>query len=136
MQTFLPYADFTKSASVLDNKRLGKQRVETLQILKSLAYASYGWKHHPAVKMWHGYGGALIEYGVVMCLEWKSRGFKDSCLEQIVSFKSIRQDVPPWLGREDVHASHRSNLLRKEPKHYEQFGWTESSDLPYIWPTV
>lgn len=36
MQTFLPYASYAKSASVLDNKRLGKQRVETLQILQVL----------------------------------------------------------------------------------------------------
>ena len=32
MQTFLPYADFKRSAESLDNKRLGKQRVEAMQI--------------------------------------------------------------------------------------------------------
>lgn len=36
MQTFLPYADFAECARVLDDKRLGKQRVECLQILKAL----------------------------------------------------------------------------------------------------
>ena len=36
MQTFLPYPDFAESAKVLDNKRLGKQRVECLQIMKAL----------------------------------------------------------------------------------------------------
>jgi len=30
MQTFLPYESFEKSAEVLDNKRLGKQREEIL----------------------------------------------------------------------------------------------------------
>ena len=34
MQTFLPYPDFARSAAVLDRQRLGKQRVEVLQILK------------------------------------------------------------------------------------------------------
>lgn len=33
-----------------------------------------------------------------------------------------------------MHASHRSNLLRKEPEHYTQFGWTEPPDLAYVWP--
>lgn len=33
-----------------------------------------------------------------------------------------------------MHASHRSNLLRKEPEYYTQFGWTEPPDLPYVWP--
>ena len=36
MQTFLPFINFDKSAHVLDNKRLGKQRVEGLQILNTL----------------------------------------------------------------------------------------------------
>lgn len=37
MQTFLPYSSFKRSAAVLDNKRLGKQRVETLQVMQGLA---------------------------------------------------------------------------------------------------
>lgn len=36
MQTFLPYSDFERSAASLDDLRLGKQRVETLQIMQSL----------------------------------------------------------------------------------------------------
>lgn len=36
MQTFLPYPSFIKSAQCLDNKRLGKQRVEAYQILQIL----------------------------------------------------------------------------------------------------
>ena len=36
MQTFLPYKSFTKSAQVLDYKRLGKQRVEAMQIFNAL----------------------------------------------------------------------------------------------------
>lgn len=42
--------------------------------------------------------------------------------------------MPPWFGREDFHASHRSNLLRKHPDWYRQFGWYEPDDLPYVWP--
>ena len=36
MQTFLPYADFERTAAVLDVRRLGKQRVEVLQICNAL----------------------------------------------------------------------------------------------------
>jgi len=36
MQTFLPFPDFEESAYALDQKRLGKQRVETLQIMQAL----------------------------------------------------------------------------------------------------
>jgi Pyrimidine dimer DNA glycosylase len=36
MQTFLPYSDITESLRVLDDKRLGKQRVETFQIINAI----------------------------------------------------------------------------------------------------
>lgn len=136
MQTFLPYADFTKSAKCLDRMRLGKQRVECLQILNALTGKSKGWLNHPATKMWKGYELSLYEYIVAVVTEWKARGYKDTCLDKagnlifyVENFKN-----PSWLGDETFHASHKSNLLRKLPEHYKQFGWTESDDLPYVWP--
>lgn len=138
MQTFLPYADFQRSAQTLDNKRLGKQRVEVLQILKALSNPSYGWQNHPAVKMWRGHATALERYGFVVCREWQNRGFNDTCMRKILSINEPTMwcTYPLWLGNEQFHASHRSNLLRKDPKHYGQFGWTEPHDLPYVWPTT
>jgi hypothetical protein len=137
MQTFLPYPDFTESAKVLDYRRLGKQRVEVLQLLKALREGG-GWSNHPAVKMWRGYENALVSYGLDCCAEWIERGYKDTCMGKIESYwdETANQDQPPWLGNPDFHASHRSNLLRKDPIHYGQEGWTEPNDLPYIWPTI
>ncbi|HEY5312264.1 MAG TPA: hypothetical protein VIK18_07080, partial [Pirellulales bacterium] len=43
---------------------------------------------------------------------------------------------PPWLGSRKFHASHRSNLLRKKPAWYAQFGWKEPDNLPYVWPVT
>ena len=43
VQTFLPYADFERSARALDRKRLGKQRVETIQVVRALTRPGYGW---------------------------------------------------------------------------------------------
>ena len=65
MQTFLPYEDFEKSARVLDDKRLGKQRSESIIILKTLLgvyekEGRKGWPHHPATKMWAGHEVALL----------------------------------------------------------------------------
>lgn len=39
-----------------------------------------------------------------------------------------------FLPYPDFHASHRSNLLRKDPVWYSQFNWTEPNNLPYVWP--
>lgn len=70
VQTFLPYASFRRSARVLDSRRLGKQRVETLQVLRALEIEDYGWKSHPVVRMWRGYTEALVTYGKEMVVEW------------------------------------------------------------------
>ena len=64
MLTFLPYADFGLSARCLDRKRLGRQRVECLQILRTLRGVSTGWRNHPAVKMWQGCENTLALYGL------------------------------------------------------------------------
>jgi hypothetical protein len=133
MQTFLPFSDFVESARVLDYRRLGKQRVETKQLILALTQPKYGWKNHPAAKMWAGYVPLLAEYGRVMCQEWIDRGYNDSLLPFFCGFDEVRE-VPGWLGDDDFHASHRSNLLRKDPVFYGAFGWSESPDLPYVWP--
>lgn len=134
MQTFLPYADFAASAKCLDRQRLGKQRVEVLQLLRALVDGG-PWSNHPAARMWRGYESVLVEYGVAVCAEWLGRGYVDTCLGKIVELlPPVASCSPPWLGDEAFHASHRSNLLRKDPVHYGRFGWTEPHDLPYVWP--
>lgn len=134
MQTFLPYPDFVKSLQCLDNKRLGKQRVEALQILNTLSGKSNGWKNHPAVRMWRGYERALEYYKNLAIDQWIRRGFNNS-MPETYEFESKQEFVwPNWRGYEEFHASHRSNLLRKDPIWYGQFGWTEPDNLPYIWP--
>jgi hypothetical protein len=45
-------------------------------------------------------------------------------------------DIPLWLGNQDFHNSHRSNLSRKDPVYYAQFNWDVPDNLPYIWPTI
>jgi hypothetical protein len=141
MQTFLPNKSFKISAQMLDNKRLGKQRVETLQILKALTLPKYGWKNHPATKMWEGHVNELVQYGVYICQEWRTRGFKDTCLEKIQAFhqNEVEQSAPSWWGNEALHSSHRANLLRKDWVHYSRFNWTEMKEnyleAEYYWPT-
>lgn len=138
MNTFLPYPDFAKSAACLDRARLGKQRVEVLQLLKALSVPGAGWANHPATKMWRGHVGSLCLYGLAICAEWQKRGYKDTCADKITTFAADRHicfESPLWLGDEEFHRSHRSNLTRKAPEHYSQY-WSEPSDLPYIWPAT
>jgi hypothetical protein len=150
VQTFLPYAGFIASAEVLDQKRLGKQRVETIQVLRGLIVPTYGWRHHPAVKMWTGYEEALVRYGLDMCAVWCATGRADTCATTLTvdlaaagGARVIRTqeelalvgDLPPWLGDAALHLSHRSSLLRKDPAFYGPIFGDIPDDLPYVWPT-
>jgi hypothetical protein len=135
MQTFLPYPDFARSLAALDDRRLGKQRSEALTILRIVDGRTDkpGWRHHPAVLMWQGYAEALKQY-LNLCLdEWERRGFANSIPRERVDPRSL--EMPWWLGREELHASHRANLLRKDPLFYGGQGWAENPALPYWWPT-
>lgn len=135
MQTFLPYPDFRQSAKCLDRQRLGKQRVEAMQILKIVTgeRTTGGWINHPAVNMWRGYPDALKLYLKICIEEWTSRGYGNTMdIPIIENEKDVK--MPPWLGDDKFHASHRSNLLRKDPEHYGSFGWTEGPELNYVWP--
>ncbi|MEV4347334.1 MSMEG_6728 family protein [Actinoplanes sp. NPDC049596] len=147
MQTFLPFPDFVASAEALDQKRLGKQRVETIQVLRGLTIPTYGWRHHPAVKMWRGYEEALVRYGLDMAAVWTATGRADTTAATLVADSKIdrpirtqkelesRAGLPPWLGDPALHRSHQSALLRKDPAFYRPiFGPDVPDDLPYVWP--
>jgi len=131
MQTFLPYADFSKSAACLDNKRLGKQRVEAMQILNILAGRTAAWKHHPAVLMWSGYEKALRQYLRAVVLEWKKAWISEHHSRSSKSDASARANS---IGKRKFHSSHRSDLLRKDPQHYGRMSWEADCDLPCYWP--
>jgi hypothetical protein len=137
MNTFLPFPSFEESVRVLDNKRLGKQRVEAMQLVNVLSNPdAKGWRNHPATNMWRGHEHALCEYGLACCAEWSSRGFNDTVADKIKEKMAQFPDTgrPYWIGDPVFHAAHRSNLLRKDFEFYSQLGWKEPPDLPYIWP--
>ena len=139
MQTFLPYPEFYKVASVLDRQRLGKQRVEAKLILEILLGRKSSWSRHPAVKMWIGYERALAIYGDQICLEWARRGYVDNLKPFFYRIKIwLGHDDPVawprWLGDEKLHSSHRAALLKKNPAWYGKFEWKESPVIDYYWP--
>ncbi|KAG6547254.1 hypothetical protein Mapa_011190 [Marchantia paleacea] len=155
LNTFLPYPSLERSIQCLDKRRLGKQRVEAMQILNVISddpppvnrdpstapkavngakVKRRGWANAPVVRMWRGYTDALANYYNICLAEWERRGCRNILLQPIEISADTAPILPPWFGDDAVHASHRSNLLRKEPEHYGQFGWSEPDSLPYIWP--
>ncbi|MFF9521121.1 MSMEG_6728 family protein [Streptomyces achromogenes] len=150
MQTFLPDSDFRRSALLLDRRRLGKQRVEALQVLRGLTVPGYGWRRHPAVRMWSGYEEALVRYGLEVCRVWREQGHQDSCAASLVAgYAGARPgapvrdqaalsragELPPWLGDDAFHRSHQSALVRKDRELYAGLFPGVPDDLPYVWPS-
>lgn len=142
MQTYLPYPDFQQSAAALDTARLGKQRVEALQILRALVIPGYGRQSHPAIGMWMGYVPALTMYGLAMADEWIARGNPDNTRDSIKEFApqaahpayADKIPMPPWLGDPDFHMSHRSRLLQKDHRFYAEAFAGTPADLELLWP--
>ena len=132
MQTFLPLPNYLESMRCLDRVRLGNQIwLEGVILLKG------GWKHHPASKMWRGHEYHLGLYLLDGCKILEERGKAYPEVIKRIEAEMIKfpnTGSPSWLGDEKFHASHRSNLLRKNPEWFSQFGWTEPADLPYVWP--
>lgn len=137
MQTFLVTPRYVDTATLLDYRRLGKQRVEAWQILRALAGLSKGWTNHPAVKMWEGYEYSLGIYGSVMCTEWARRGYTDNMRERFVEVCRVTPNTgrPDWTTNESFHLSHKSNLVRKMPEFYGPLFPGVPDDLPYLWPS-
>jgi len=137
VQIFLPYEDFKKSLRTLDNKRLGKQRVETYQIISAISRRPKldgtpykGWLNHPCTVMWKNHLPALKQYLNYSIMEWIERGFKNTMNFEIVNEEIV---IPSFVGNERFHSSHRANLLKKEPDFYNQYGWIENPQDPYVW---
>jgi hypothetical protein len=131
MQTFLPLADFRDSLKALDYRRLGKQRVEAMQIVNTLTgLSTRGWINHPAVKMWRKNVPALMYYHDLAIEEWIRRGYRNTMKLYEVG---PNVDYPSWFGDMEFHISHQANLYHKSPADYPQW---QMDFREYKWPAV
>lgn len=136
MQTFLPFEDFARSASVLDRRRLGKQRSENLQIMMAiLGYVKSeedqcfypgeqpAWiVKHWVTDMWRGHEAWLLKYHAAVIRQWvEGYGYKDTTgpkMLALIEREDLGTNRPPWLGTDDVHVSHQSVLIQKDYDFY------------------
>ncbi len=151
VNTFFVDENVEVTAKVLDYKRLGKQRVEAMQIIKvlsdpnlyvwvdkdhgkTLVKTKIPWSNHPATIMWQGYLNALKYYFNVMTQEWVAQGYKNT-----IPLYEVTQpiEMPPWSKWKCVHYSHQASLTRKDPKFYMgKFSYPEIyNTIGYIWPS-
>jgi hypothetical protein len=74
--------------------------------------------------------------------EWTARGGEDTTRDKILEFApqaahpdyAAKIPMPPWLGNADLHLSHRSRLVAKDPRFYAKVFPGTDPDLEYVWP--
>lgn len=133
MQTFLPYPNYIRSVQQLDMKRLGKQRIEAMQIVNILEGRTTAWQNHPAIKMWVGYTNSLKYYTNCCIDEWVKRGYKNTMIKYDVDHQNTD---PWWIGDKNFHRAMRARLIEKNenfygPKFPRDKGF---NDGKYFWP--
>jgi hypothetical protein len=140
--TLLPYPDFEACASCLDKQRLARQCQDARMILEALLGRANTAKRldQPGVAMWKGCEKALALYGIAMCSRSSSSAIRDNLRTWFVyqvdpgTTGAAFVKMPRWLGHKDVHASHRSYLIKHSPAFYGKLGWLDGPDLPLRLP--
>lgn len=146
MIIFLPFPEVIPSLQVLDDARLGKQRLEIYQIYQILTSDKPA--NHPAVRMVldpidrERYLGFVIYYHNECLNEWISRG-KNNNMKKLKYQRSdgskITEIEYPWyMGWKEFHLTHQASLFRKHPYYYlKKFPDLSPFFLErgYIWPS-
>lgn len=160
---FIIVPDIYLTAQILDQQRLGKQRVEAYQIINALeeydstGVITNGWKDHPALKSWIGYTNHLKVYFNIIVREWIRRGFQNNmqlypidetpynivpcgfengCITYDASKFNI-YSFPFWVSFYPFYMSHQASLCRKNPKYYKFMLRDELKpflNFGYLWP--
>lgn len=148
VQTFILSDDIKIIFKLLDDRRLGKQRVEAHQIINIIeqnnSNKKIAWQNHPAVLMWKNNVDYLKYYFNLCVTEWIARGKNNNY--QLYDLP-LNIEEPSWWGFKPLIYSHQANLYIKNPWYYGQAlqhveGIMSSIELfnqytkiGYIWPS-
>jgi methyl-accepting chemotaxis protein len=110
MQVFLPFPDFVKSLESLDNKRLGKQRVETYQLISGLTGRptlsgkpySKSRINHPISQMFRDNIPALKQYLNDSIDVWVARGMNNTMVKEVIDEDSKKENFEVKEGTTNI----------------------------------
>ncbi len=124
----------------MDLRTLTAQRFEAHRLLSMLtASTPVNMMSDPAVKMWRDYPMWVATFGVAVCLEWEGRSERSSQLTKFfiesLDVMDLTDPYPFWLGDPVLHLSHRSNMIRLAPDHYQKLWPGVVEGIPLVYPT-
>ena len=132
MQVFHPYKSALKSIQCLDNSRMGKQRLECIQILLANNNIDTEWEvpksvpPHKNVVLWKNYSGYLFYYLGILLNEWEDRGMKNfvcrGMYEKLRNIYGLQENTkrPRFIDNKFIQTQ-RLSLLNKKMEHYYKF---------------
>jgi hypothetical protein len=148
-------ADLEKTFQCLDESRLTKQLVETVQLVETIAKSKeedrkaaedknyvrkkIGFENHSVTRMWFDHESALIDYGLrcaaVIADRFPNYG-RHNMVEKLVHNPLRQKDpvYPPWFNDPKLCMSHRASLFFKSPDHFRQFEEEAKKYDQYAWP--
>ncbi len=139
MMVWLPYESFEESARSMDSRTLTIQRFDAFRLLSAITKdAPTGMRSTPCFLLWRDHPLWLASYGVAVSLEWERQANRPSELtnrfrDHLASVTDLTEPYPRWLGDSLLHLSHRSNMIRLSPEHYQALWPGVIEGLPLFW---
>lgn len=143
MITFLPWNSYRECAKSLDNARLRNQVFEAKIIYETIVRESgcrefgknSGVNSAPMFHMWRGWAPSLLRYTSEMIEECEARRlWIDPIWRSFVYLHIENAELPPFMGDERLHKSHRKALVFKKPEWYLPQFKMKGEEHQYFFP--
>ena len=138
----VPFNSFEWSARTLSKEDLETNMTAIYSVMRALLWG-FDHPNTPSVYAWRGSERALLAYQQISCALYINEWGGDDEYWEITrrAFLDIVVDpmatplIPPrWMGYVDMHISHQSWLLRKNPEYYRDKFPGISPNHDIVWP--
>lgn len=126
MQIFITGSPF-ETAQVLDKRRLNKQIIECLQIMKAIKGESKAWLNHPCVKMYREHLDWLKNYFGTL------DDFRDGHIEHAKFFSFLADKFRPHFHTQEYFNQMKRRLFTKDNEYYKQWLHLGESDVNWYY---
>lgn len=116
-----------ETAQVLDPRRLNKQVIETVQIVKTIIGESDAWKNHPVVKMYTAHWDWLILYKETL------KSFLNGDLDNAKFLSKEADRYRPDFHIQAFFDQMKRRLYTKDNNYYSQWSYLGKSNVNWYY---
>ena len=126
MQVFIIGSPY-ETAMFLDKKRLNKQIVECIQMLKALEGLSKGWRNHPCTIQYDKHRYWLWVY--MLCLA----SYREEQYFNSILFSEVCERYKPEFHTDEYFEQMKRRLYTKDKEHYSYWSELVESNENWYW---